>query len=63
VTLTLLLLSFVALLVLAGTAVVVWHAAAGRELEDELAGAAEREPAVVLSPAVDDDIDAQPLAA
>lgn len=63
-TLTLLLLSFVALVVLAGAVVVAWHAVAGNELEGEMVDAAEREPAVVLSPAVaDDQVDARPIAA
>lgn len=63
-TLTLLLLSFVALVVLAGAAVVAWHARAGSELEGELLDAAGREPAVVLSPAAAaDEVDARPVAA
>lgn len=60
--LTLLLLSFVTLLVLVGAAVVAWHAVAGHELEDELVDAAEREPAVRLS-GRDDDEGSRPLAA
>jgi len=48
VTLTLLLLSFVALAVAVGALVVARHAARGHELEDELHDAAEREPAAEL---------------
>lgn len=46
--LTLLLLSFVALAVAVGAALVVSRAAAGHELEDELHQAAERERAARL---------------